>query len=246
MRIAVFSDVHGNQEALEAFIADVSRRKVNLYVCLGDVVGYGANPNECIAMLQSLPDISFVLGNHDAAALESGYPYDMNRDAARAMVWTMETLSEKSIAFLKNMQPSIKMDNMLFSHSNPYSPLAWYYVNDAEYAARSFARTKEKILFIGHTHVSLMITRKNIFSLLFKSPEENTAVHVDRRKRQIVNCGSIGQPRDGDPRASYLIYDTQKGIMEFYRIEYDYETTAEKIRRKGLPESLALRLFRGE
>jgi len=246
MRIAVFSDVHGNQEALEAFIADVSRRKVNLYVCLGDVVGYGANPNECIAILQSLPDISFVLGNHDAAAVESDYPYDMNRDAARAMRWTVERLSEESIAFLKNMQPSIKIDNMLFSHSNPYSPLAWYYVNDTEYAARSFARTTEKILFIGHTHVSLMITRKNIFSMLFESPEENTAVYIDRRKRHIVNCGSIGQPRDGDPRASYLIYDTKKGVMEFYRIDYDYETTAEKIRSKGLPESLAMRLLMGE
>ncbi|MDM8551430.1 metallophosphoesterase family protein [Desulfobacterales bacterium HSG2] len=243
--MAIFSDIHGNQEALEAFIAHSSELDVDQYMCLGDIVGYGANPNECIAMLRSLPDIRCVLGNHDAAAAEETSPYDMNRDAARAILWTMETLSRENIDFLKSMSATMKMGNMLFCHANTYRPLEWYYVNTREYAARSFARTKEKLLFIGHTHVSSIITRKNIFSILFESPRENSAVPENESKRQIINCGSIGQPRDGDPRLSYIIYDAQEKSIEFYRVDYDFEKAAEKIKSAGLPVSLALRLLKG-
>jgi len=245
MRIAVFSDIHGNYEALEAFVEHSSKMKTDMYVCLGDIVGYGANPNECITRLQRLPNISFLLGNHDAAASGRDSPYDMNRDASRAILWTIENLSSDHTEFLKNFDVTIKKDGILFSHANPYRPLAWYYVDEVEYAARSFARTKEKILFVGHTHVSSVITRKNIFSIIFEMPEENEVVTVNKDKRQIINCGSIGQPRDGDPRSSYLIYDVEKSVIEFYRISYDYERAAEKIRASGLPESLALRLYKG-
>lgn len=245
MRMAIFSDIHGNQEAFEAFIAHSSAFHVDQYICLGDIVGYGANPNECIAMLRSLPDFRCVLGNHDAVAAEETFPYDMNRDAARAILWTMETLSRENTDFLKGIRPTLKIENMLFCHANTYQPLEWYYVNTREYAARSFARTKEKLLFIGHTHISSIITRKNIFSILFESPRKNKAVAEDASKRQIINCGSIGQPRDGDPRLSYIIYDAEEKMIEFYRVDYDFEKAAEKIKSAGLPVSLALRLLKG-
>jgi diadenosine tetraphosphatase ApaH/serine/threonine PP2A family protein phosphatase len=245
MRIAVFSDIHGNYEALEAFIEHSSRQNIGMYVCLGDIVGYGANPNECIRGLLNLPNIRFVLGNHDAAASGRDSPYDMSRDASRAILWTIETLSPDYAEFLQHIDVTLKTDNILFSHANPYRPLAWYYVDEIEYAARSFARTKEKMLFVGHTHVSSIITRKNMFNIYFEMPEGNEVVPLNKSKRQIINCGSIGQPRDGDPRASYLIYDQENQIIEFYRIPYDYRRAAEKIRANGLPESLALRLSKG-
>ncbi len=245
MRVAVFADIHSNQEALEAFIADASLRSVDRYMCLGDIVGYGANPNECIALIRSLPRINVILGNHDAAALWSASPYSMNKDATAAILWTMDQLTQNNAGFLKNLRPTLKMGNMLFSHANPYNPLAWRYVVERKYAVRSFSGTREKLLFVGHSHEPLVITRDNYFKISFRTPEENEVAHVDAVKRQIINCGSIGQPRDRNPKASYLIYDTRGEELEFYRLTYDHGKTAEKIRAAGLPRFLSSRLSKG-
>lgn len=243
MRIAVFSDVHANLEALEAFLEHASSRRVDRFMCLGDIVGYGADPNGCIELLRSVGDIDFVLGNHDHAA--AGASYSMGGDAQQALQWTKATLTARNIVFLKTLEASKSWGDVLYCHANPYSPLDWYYVEEKEHISQSFARSKAKTLFIGHTHVAMAITRKNFFCVFLHTPQNDTVVPAAELNRQIFNCGSIGQPRDGDPRASYLIYDTVRQVVEFQRVAYDCEKAAAKIVAAGLPESLALRLAKG-
>jgi diadenosine tetraphosphatase ApaH/serine/threonine PP2A family protein phosphatase len=243
MRIAVFSDIHANREALEAFCVHAANQRIDRYMCLGDVVGYGADPEYCISLLRSLPAVDCILGNHDHAV--AGAPYSMGREAQKVIEWTRKQLSAESLRFLKSLEASRNWGDMLFCHANPYRPLEWYYVEEREYIARSFSRSRAKSLFIGHTHVAAAITRRNFFCIHINTPLHNTVVPVAELNRQIFNCGSIGQPRDGDPRASYLIYDTDRQIIEFFRLDYDHERAAQKIREAGLPEIFAERLRTG-
>lgn len=242
MRTAVLSDIHANLEAFEAVLYHAQKQEVDDYVCLGDVVGYCANPNECIEILQSLPCPS-LLGNHDAAVLN--IPINMKQEGRKVINWTRENLSSASLAYLQQMEDVIHRDKVLYCHSNPYRPRNWYYVSEKTYITSSFARSKAKILFVGHTHVPIAITRRNFFCVYVRSPEHATVVPIAERNRQIFNSGSIGQPRDGDSRASYLIYDSLKSQIEFYRISYNIGRAAEKILQAGLPEVFAQRLFSG-
>lgn len=243
MRIAVFSDIHSNLEALQAFIEHSLTKRIDHYICLGDIVGYGANPNKCIRMLQSIPGIGFILGNHDDAAVGGGH--NMNSDAGQALLWTQKRLSQKSFVFLKNMKENIKKKKLLFCHANPSGASDWYYITEKSGISRSFFRTRAKILFAGHTHAPAVITRNNFFCVYIKKPANGAVVPAAKLKRQIFNCGSIGQPRDGDPRASYLIYDTEENMVEFHRVVYDHEYAAKKIVAAGLPTILARRLATG-
>ena len=243
MRIAVFSDIHSNLEAIEAVLDHAAHHRVDKYVCLGDVVGYGANPNECIELLRGLPECPCVLGNHDAAVLR--IPLNMVQDARRSINWTREILTASNMWFLKEMEDLIKWGNIYFCHSNPYKPRNWYYVAEKTYISSSFARSKAKIIFVGHTHTPVAITRKNFFCVYIRAPQHSMVVPAAELNRQIFNCGSVGQPRDGDPRASYLIYDDEKMEIEFYRVDYDFNRAAEKILAAGLPESFAIRLIEG-
>jgi len=243
MRIAVFSDIHSNLEALEAVLEHASHHRVDEYVCLGDVVGYGANPNECIDLLLDLPECPCVLGNHDAAVLR--IPLNMVPEARQSINWTREILTARHMWFLKEMEDIIKWGNITFCHSNPYKPRNWYYVAEKKYISSSFARSKAKILFVGHTHVPVAITRKNFFCVYVRAPQHSMVVPAAELNRQIFNCGSVGQPRDGDPRASYLIYDDEKMEIEFYRVDYDFDSAARKIIAAGLPEKFAVRLLEG-
>lgn len=243
MRVAVFSDIHANLEALEAVFSHAGQQQVDRYVCLGDVVGYGANPNECIEMLRALPDCPCLLGNHDAAVL--GIPTNMQQEARQVINWTRSVLTKTGLQFLQEMEDLIKWQDIFFCHSNPYRPRHWYYVTEKTYIASSFGRSKARILFIGHTHVPVAITRKNFFCVYVRSPQHPMTVPVAELNRQIFNCGSVGQPRDGDPRASYLIYDDKRRTIEFHRVIYPYHITAEKILAAGLPKTFALRLAEG-
>ena len=243
MRVAVLSDIHANLEALEAVLAHALSHKVDRHICLGDVVGYGANPNECISLLSTLPDCPCLLGNHDAAVL--GIPSNMKAEARRVIIWTRQVLSPDSWWFLTKMEDLIKWDDVFFCHSNPYRPRNWYYVAEKTYITSSFARSKAKVLFVGHTHVPLAITRKNFFCIYIRSPRHGMVVPVALTNRQIFNSGSIGQPRDGDPRAAYLIYDTALRVIEFYRLDYDFKSAGAKILKAGLPEIYAKRLVDG-
>ncbi|MDY0219895.1 MAG: metallophosphoesterase family protein [Desulfobacterium sp.] len=243
MRIAVFSDIHSNVEALEAFIEHAAVRRINRYICLGDIVGYGANPNSCISLVQTMPEIRFIVGNHDNAVTGGGHRMGLN--AAQAMSWTRMRLSPESRVFLKGLKESIKTGDLFFCHANPCGVSDWYYISKKALISRTFFLTRAKILFAGHTHSPAVITRKNFLCVYIRKPENRSVVPVARVNRQIFNCGSIGQPRDGDPRASYLIYDTERRVVEFHRVAYDHERAAKKIISAGLPEALALRLSLG-
>lgn len=243
MRIAIFSDIHGNLEALQAVLEHAARRNANKHVCLGDVVGYGASPNECIDLLRSLPHCPAVLGNHDAAVL--GIPGKMGRDSRKVIDWTRRNLTYRNLQFLQNMEDVIRWDNILFCHSNPYRPRNWYYIVERNYITASFARSRAKIIFVGHSHVPVAITRKNFFCVYIRSALHGMTIPAAECNRQIFNCGSTGQPRDGDTRASYLIYDTDRQNIEFYRVEYDFRLAGQKIVDAGLPQIFANRLGDG-
>lgn len=244
MRIAVFSDIHANREALDAFCAHASGQRIDTYMCLGDIVGYGADPEYCVQQVQSLPLLGCVVGNHDHAT--TGARYSMGRDGQKVIEWTKTQLSAASLRYLQSLAATCKWQDVLFCHANPYRPLEWYYVEEREYIARSFARSSAKILFLGHTHVAAAITRQSFFCLYMRTPRDEMIVPAAEQNRQIFNCGSIGQPRDGDPRASYLIYDSERQTIEFIRVAYDAATAAAKIRAAGLPELFASRLAKGD
>lgn len=243
MRLAVFSDIHANLQALEAFIADAAVRDIDRYICLGDIVGYGADPEACIIRLRSLPNLECILGNHDHAVI--GAASSMRRDARRVIEWTKKRLSADSLFFLQSLEVCRNWGDALFCHANPYRPLEWYYVTEKSHISRSFARSRAKMLFIGHTHVAMAITRRNFFCVYLRHPRDGTVVPAAELNRQIFNCGSIGQPRDGDPRASYLIYDNVRKTVEFIRVAYDHAAAAAQIRAAGLPEVFAERLESG-
>jgi len=245
MRLALLSDIHSNLEALDAVLDDAQGRGVHRYTCLGDMVGYGANPNECIERLRSLPNINFILGNHDAAATWISSPYNMNKEAVDAIMWTMAQLAAENAAFLKRLRPTFGMGNLLFAHANPYNPMAWRYVNNRKYAVRSFNSNKARLVFIGHTHLPEVIIKHGWFRIDFEPYANSCTVDVSRSGRMIVNCGSIGQPRDKNPSACYLIYDTRRETVDFVRVPYNHERAAGKIHAAGLPGIMARRLAKG-
>jgi len=169
----------------------------------------------------------------------------MNRDAKKVVLWTQKRLLLANRLFLKKMKVTMEWQDMLFCHANPYRPLDWIYIAEKTFISRAFARSKAKILFLGHTHTAAAITRKNFLCIYVQLPRDKSVIPAALLKRQIFNCGSIGQPRDGDPRASYLIYDTDKNVIEFYRVPYDRAKAANKVLAAGLPKTLALRLLKG-
>lgn len=245
MKLAVFSDIHANIEALQAVVDDFHEQRIDRYICLGDLIGYGPNPNECIDLVRSLPNVVVILGNHDAAATWAATPYGMSKSAQQVLFWSMETLTAKNLSFIKDLEPTRVMGEMIFSHANPYNPKAWRYVNSRKYAARTFAQTGKRLVFIGHTHKPLIITRKNFFKISFEEPEPSSVYTVSSGSRQIFNCGSVGQPRDGWPLACYLTYDTRQQQLIYRRVAYDHQQTAAKIIAAGLPAYLAKRLATG-
>ncbi len=245
MRLAIFSDIHGNLESMEAFVADTAARSVDHYICLGDVVGYGASPNECFDRLNALPEFRLILGNHDAAAIWQTSPYEMSLNASKAILWTMDQLSEPHTQRIKELDALIQIQDMVFCHANPYHPTGWRYVTTWFNAMLSFFSSHGRITFIGHTHCPKIICKSQAFKIRFFTPVQNDRMVIDPDCRYIINCGSIGQPRDGNPYASYIIYDVGQQCIEFVRYPYDIEGAARRIKDAGLPGALVERLFKG-
>ncbi len=245
MRLMVFSDIHGNLEALQSVLADAAQRNVDRSICLGDLVGYGPNPNECVSLIRSLNKCRCLAGNHDAAIFWGMSPYGMTGAARKSIFWTMEQLTPENKNYLQGLPDRLDILNMTFVHANPYNPRGWNYVLDRKYALRSFAATACRNLFIGHSHRPMVITRKNILSIDLLEVSGSRNIAVKDTKRRIVNCGSVGQPRDADPRACYLVVDLKKEVFEYYRVEYDLEKTVKAIRSAGLPALLGRRLMNG-
>lgn len=240
MRYAVISDVHGNLEALEAVLGDVREKRADRLIFLGDAVGYGPNPNECVELLRKNCDIALA-GNHDLAAVGLTSIEYFNEFAKAAILWTREVLKEKNRKFIETLPliRKMKKGNMLLVHSTPKEPGAWHYLLTLWDAEVNFHYFDERICVLGHSHLPFVIERLPSGEMVtHKSEAALGASH-----RYIINAGSVGQPRDRDPRACYLLIGDDRA--EFVRLEYDWAETQRKMREARLPVPLAERLSRG-
>jgi diadenosine tetraphosphatase ApaH/serine/threonine PP2A family protein phosphatase len=238
MRYLVFSDIHGNVEALERVLEEAERLRPDLVVSLGDVVGYGANPNECIDIVAQSARLH-VAGNHDVAAAGLIDTDAFSSTARTAIQWTSRTIDAIHREMLGEYDTIRRYGDCVFAHASPISPMDWEYVYTIGQANRIFKETAERFIFIGHTHVPAIIEHHGGRGSRVLA---GTLATVDPDARYLVNVGSIGQPRDGVAAASFALLDAKKGAITIRRVPYDIRSAQEKIRNVGLPESLALRL----
>jgi diadenosine tetraphosphatase ApaH/serine/threonine PP2A family protein phosphatase len=241
MRHALVSDVHGNLEALDAVLADLATREVHDVACLGDFVGYGASPDACIDRLRDRVAVS-LLGNHDDAVLHPEALAGFNPVAAEAARWTRDALSAEHRAWLATLPLSCVWHGARLVHASPIAPEAWTYLQHADDAAGQFAGYPEALCFVGHTHAPVVFVRTSD-----GRTHELREPFVTLRDgaRHLVVVPSVGQPRDHDPRAGYLIWDDAAGTLECVRVAYDVDGAAARIRGAGLPPRLADRLSHG-
>ena len=243
MRLAVVSDIHANLYALEAVLEEIDRDPPDEIWCLGDTVGYGPRPNECCDLIRERCSRTLV-GNHDLVALGSAAVglADFNPEAGAASVWTSSVLSPGSREFLSSLEPIAAVDGFELYHGSPRDPV-WDYVLDELAVADSFTRTKAPVVLVGHSHVATA-------AVLSGETIEGGVAPADfsvalGAGRWLLNPGSVGQPRDGDPRAAWLRLDLVAGEARFRRIAYPVARTQAEIRERGLPDSLAERLAHG-
>jgi len=241
MKYGIISDIHGNQEALEVAVHHLEGMGVETFLCLGDVVGYGANPNACMNIVRELTD-TIVAGNHDHAAVGLTDLEHFNQYAKAAAVWTADNLDEDHRTFIKALPLTLSVDHAIAVHSTPYEPQRWAYLMTHYQFVASFGHFTEKICFIGHSHQPILY-EKGAETI---GPHAGTKIALAEEKRYIVNVGSVGQPRDNDARLCCCVYDSTAMTVELVRLEYNIDQAQEKIRKAGLPEFLARRLAYGE
>ena len=239
MRFAIFSDIHSNLEALEAVMADARQRRCTHFVCLGDVVGYNANPAECIELVREL-DCPVVKGNHDEQATFPASSERFNELAERAIEWTREHLNEQDKEWLRSLPLQRRVHDFTIVHATLDTPSQWGYVFRDVDAAASFTYQHTTVCFFGHTHIQGAFIRDE---RAHRTQQEQ--IHVELGKKYFVNAGSVGQPRDGDWRAAYCIYHADENLIEQRRVRYDVERARKKIIAVGLPRLLADRLALG-
>lgn len=230
MRYAIISDIHGNLEALQTVLNYIESVNVERIVCLGDVVGYGPNPNECVDLVRRRC-LHTVMGNHDSAALDLAETVHMNKYAREAAVWTHQRLNPASQTFLQELPLTSSITNATLVHASPHEPEQWHYILSHEDARRAARFFDTPVCFVGHSHCPA------VFNVNSKSDAWP--------KKQIINVGSVGQPRDRNPKLSFGIFDTATLAYEHIRLPYPVEITARKILDAGLPAALAERLFYG-
>lgn len=242
MRYAVISDIHSNLEALTAFFEKIDTLDVEKTVCLGDIVGYNTNPNECIELLKKRGVLA-ILGNHDTRAIGLEEPTDFNFQAALAVYWTREVLTEESREYLNGLPRTLIVDKRFLAIHGWVNDTDRYILG-ARDAGANFELMKEQktsCCFFGHTHVPVtFVDRTDAIDI-----KVSETITLEKGFNYLINPGSIGQPRDRDPRASFLIYDSKKSEVAYHRFEYDIQSTADKIIAAGLPERLAARLKLG-
>ncbi len=239
MRIALFADIHANLEALETVLTDANEQGCTDYVCLGDVVGYNANPAECLERIREL-GCPIVKGNHDEDCGGEHSLDTMNPVAAEALRWTRKQLTAEQREWLRKLRMVRQVEDFTIVHSSLDQPQGWNYVTNKFDAMSNFSYQFTKICFHGHTHIPRVFAKDS-------KVEEITAesVEFDTKLKYFINVGSVGQPRNGDWRACYAIYDIPSNVMVYRRLEYDIVTTQQKIIAAGLPEMLATRLVEG-
>jgi diadenosine tetraphosphatase ApaH/serine/threonine PP2A family protein phosphatase len=241
MRILILSDIHANFNALETVLAAAGA--VDATWCLGDLVGYGPDPNECIDRVKSLPNLLCTIGNHDAAALNQIDPDTFNPEARNAILWTRNELTDSSWTFLRNLPEKIEVDSVTLTHGSPRHPV-WEYLLDTRTATANFEHFKTPFCFVGHTHLPVIYAMhedNHAARLSIPDPGQKQILPT----RAIVNPGSVGQPRDRDPRASFAIYEPVTRTWEYQRVPYDVAAVQSRMHSLGLPDRHIYRLSSG-
>lgn len=241
MRALIISDIHANLTALEAVLEDA--RDIDATWCLGDIIGYGPDPNPCVARIRNLPNLVCILGNHDAAALRRIDTGSFNPEARLALHWTRSQLSQTNQDFLTQLPEKIVLGDVTLTHGSPRHPV-WEYLLDSRTAAFNFEHFETDFCLVGHTHLPVIYTyQEGDESARLVAPE--TGEPLVLQSRAILNPGSVGQPRDRDPRASYLVYDDEARTWTYHRVAYDIQDVQERMREAGLPERHINRLEAG-
>lgn len=246
MRVAAIADIHSNLAALEAVLEATEQAGIEEVWCLGDVLGYGAEPDTCADLVHEHCAFCLV-GNHDLAVLGALQTSAFSETAAAAVAWTRENAEERTLALLRDLEPSGHREGIALFHASPRDPV-WEYVLSGEQADACLDVQPERIALIGHSHVSLFFTRQDGSRHGdVRGAQTNGGTSLDLGEGEwLVNPGSVGQPRDGDPRAAWLELDTDAQTCRFHRVPYDVERTAAAIAAAGLPRRLADRLFVGQ
>lgn len=271
MKYAIISDIHANLQALTVVLEKCRAEGVEAYICVGDIVGYNANPAECLEMIRSLNLVAVVKGNHDEyASNDDDAMAGFNPHAKAAVLWTKSRLSEEQRAWLRNLhlKQTVRGGNMTIVHATLDSPESWGYIFDIYQAKDNFTYQFTQLCFCGHSHVPIAFKRQPFSSAPGTIPVEeivdwkgrkasienskpgdsldpDPVIKLEKGAKYLINIGSVGQPRNRDPRASFAIYDSDKATVVRYRLEYDIEGAQKNIREAGLPERLALRLAVG-
>ena len=245
MKFGIFGDIHGNLEALEAVLADMEEQGVTHPLCLGDLVGYGANPAECLEVVKAM-GCPVVRGNHDDLVPQGKAPTSFSDAARQSLDYSRKQLNPAQLNFLRRLPMIWSEEPVTLVHATLDGPESWGYISTRLEAQTCFFYQKTPICFVGHTHRPCAFAQeREVRPLEFRHVD----VHPDRSKmgrKFLFNVGSVGQPRDGDWRASYAIFSPQEYWVDLRRVSYNIEKAASKILKAGLPESLSKRLFKGE
>jgi diadenosine tetraphosphatase ApaH/serine/threonine PP2A family protein phosphatase len=236
----LFGDIHGNLEALQIAVAEMQKAGVDEYLCLGDIVGYGADPEPCVQIVRELGALT-IAGNHDHAVIGCLDITFFNQYAREAALWTRSHLSEESQRWLRGLSFVEHCEQFTLVHGSLQAPEIFNYVQHLKDAEYNFRILDRPLLFLGHSHQPLAFFNTTPMTYTLEP-----TIHVEKEVKSIVNVGSIGQPRDEDPRAAFALYDDATGQIEIRRVEYDVDRAAGKILEAGLPQALALRLTLGK
>ncbi|MBR4675627.1 MAG: metallophosphoesterase family protein [Victivallales bacterium] len=247
IKIALLGDIHANLEAFNAVMEKIKTLEVTHYVCIGDIVGYNANPKECLDMMRALNPVATVRGNHDEYVGTEQDLYGFNPSAAAAVNWTRSQLTKEDRKYLAELPystvvriPGVSPFSIV--HGTMDNPHTWGYIFTRLQAVASMENQRPyKLCFFGHTHMPLYFVEKEYETQGFFF-QEDAPISIEPNSRYLINVGSVGQPRDGIPTAAFTIYTPDENKVELYRVEYDIETCQQKIRDAGLPEKLASRL----
>lgn len=241
MKVLIISDIHANLTALQAVLA--AAQNYEAVWCLGDLVGYGPDPNECIEVVRELPNLVCLIGNHDAAVMGIIEAAAFNPEARAVVNWTRRILNQNNMDFLGQQPARTVTEDITLAHASPRYPI-WEYLLDTYTADANFDHFDTEICLVGHTHVPVIYHRTNgPASTTAFIPEPNTCHNLPQRV--IANPGSVGQPRDRDPRAAYVLFDTVTFSWDYHRIEYDVDEVQGRMERFGLPEKHIRRLSSG-
>jgi predicted phosphodiesterase len=241
VRYGILSDVHGNLPALHRVLKACAEIKVDKILFLGDAVGYGASPNQCISLIKR-ETVTFIGGNHDFGAVGTTNTDNFNHYARQALDWTSRTLTPENYDYLKGRPLTMEWEGILLVHASPYVPQEWRYIFKLPEAALNFSAFHQHVCFIGHSHLPGVFVLNPDGTISF---ERSTTITLEESARYIINVGSVGQPRDGDPRASFGVLDVENREYSLRRIVYDIRDAQSRIISMGLPRFLAERLAIG-